>query len=600
MPDADERAARRTRWDSARRVAALVAVDAAGLGGVCIRARPGPALDRWLVLVEELVGRRAIKVPAEVPDDRLLGGLDLAGTLAAGRPVLDPGLLARADGGLIIVRGAERMSVATAARIAGAMDRGGVELARDGLTAYLPAQFGAVLIDEGCGDLDAVPAVLLDRMAFRIDLEGLALSDLEFESSDLVANGALREQMVGLVAADELLAALCEAADALGIASPRPLVLAARAARAVAACDRKSEVDEAAMREASALVLGPLARTRPEDSSPARPAEPEADDAPPPEQERDARPDAEEERAAGTELTETIIDAVRATLPPGQLLERQLQRPAGRAGGGRSNVMVRARHRGRQVGVEHAAPRGGRRLDVLATLRAAAPWQQVRQRALPGGAGQCRSILVRRDDFRVRRFEQSSESLTIFVVDASGSSALHRLGEAKGAVEHLLAECYVRRDSVALISFRGTSSSLELPPTRSLTRAKRALAGLPGGGGTPLAHALFAAGRLAGDARRRGTSPSIVLLTDCRSNVDLDGNGGRAGAERDAMAAAEVLARSGYPVLLVDTAPRPQPFASELKGALRAQYLALPQCDGRAVAVAARLMATGSAPASVR
>ena len=73
-------------------------------------------------------------------------------------------------------------------------------------------------------------------------------------------------------------------------------------------------------------------------------------------------------------------------------------------------------------------------------------------------------------DFRVTHFSQRSETATLFVIDASGSSALHRLAEIKGAVEVLLAECYVRRDQVAVITFRGKRAELLLPPTRSLVR----------------------------------------------------------------------------------------------------------------------------------
>jgi len=98
--------------------------------------------------------------------------------------------------------------------------------------------------------------------------------------------------------------------------------------------------------------------------------------------------------------------------------------------------------------------------------------------------------MVRRDDFRVRRFAERAEATTIFAVDASGSAAAARLAEAKGAVELLLAEAYVARTQVALVAFRGTGAEAVLPPTRSLARAKRVLADLAGGGGTPLAAGL--------------------------------------------------------------------------------------------------------------
>jgi magnesium chelatase subunit D len=216
-------------------------------------------------------------------------------------------------------------------------------------------------------------------------------------------------------------------------------------------------------------------------------------------------------------------------------------------------------------------------LNVVETLRAAAPWQRLRSRA--SGA----RVAVRRDDFRVTRFKHRDRTTTIFVVDASGSAALHRLAEAKGAVELLLADCYVRRDQVALVAFRGGGADLLLPPTRSLVRAKRGLAGLPGGGGTPLAAGLDAAAALAEATRRRGETPIVVLLTDGRANIARDGAAGRARAEADALAAARALRAAGFTTLLVDTSPRPQPEAARLAAELGARYLPLPYADAPAV-----------------
>jgi magnesium chelatase subunit D len=259
------------------------------------------------------------------------------------------------------------------------------------------------------------------------------------------------------------------------------------------------------------------------------------------------------------------------------MLEELRQQGGGKARGRSAASAVTPRH-GRRIGSRAGDPRTGARLDLVDTLRAAAPWQRLRG-ARPG------KIAVRRQDFRVQRCKAKKGTTIIFCVDASGSSALHRMAEAKGAVELLLAESYVRRDRAALIGFRGTRAEILLPPTRSLARAKRAIAALPGGGGTPLATALVAAGQLASQvaSERDGGSLLLVLLTDARANVALDGTGGRPRAEADAEAAARALRTMGVPTLLIDTAPRPGAFAASLAAAMGGRYIPLPTADAMGV-----------------
>ncbi len=252
-----------------------------------------------------------------------------------------------------------------------------------------------------------------------------------------------------------------------------------------------------------------------------------------------------------------------------------------RARGGGQGAFQKSGRRGRPSGVRRGEPRAGERLNLVETLRAAAPWQRLRGAVRP-------RVQVRAEDFHLTRYRERRETTAIFVVDASGSAALHRLAEAKGAVELLLADCYVRRDKVAVVAFRGRGAELLLPPTRSLVRAKRSLAGLPGGGGTPLAAALEAAAALAEGVRRRGDTPLVVLLTDGRANVGLDGQGGRAQAEADALAAARRLRGAGHTVLLIDTAPQPAPQAARLAEALAARYLPLPHAGSQAMSQAVR------------
>jgi magnesium chelatase subunit D len=200
---------------------------------------------------------------------------------------------------------------------------------------------------------------------------------------------------------------------------------------------------------------------------------------------------------------------------------------------------------------------------------------------------------VQAEDFRVVRFRQRAQSVTVFVVDASGSAALYRLAEAKGAVELLLADCYVRRDEVALIAFKGMAAELLLPPPRSLVRAKRSLSAMPGGGGTPLAAAIDATAELLEQLERRGATPSYVMLTDGRANVCRDGSTGRERALEDALSAASALRRlSGAPGMVIDTSPRPHRSANALASALDALYLPLPNADAAQLQAAVRQVAS--------
>lgn len=225
---------------------------------------------------------------------------------------------------------------------------------------------------------------------------------------------------------------------------------------------------------------------------------------------------------------------------------------------GRAGAVQQGRKRGRPSGARRGEPRSGARLNVIETLRAAAPWQKIRHaeaerlRPIHAKPGARALVQVRRDDFHVTRYKQRSATTTLFVVDASGSSALNRLAEAKGAVELLLADCYVRRDQVAVLAFRGRGAELLLPPTRSLVRAKRSLAGLPGGGGTPLASGIDAAAALAASIKRRGETPIVVLLSDRWPGQHRPRRQSRAGACRRGRAAGGPSVSRGGSARLAD------------------------------------------------
>ena len=606
-------------------VAALFAVDPVGLGGVAVRAPAGALRADWLALLRGLLpaGTPMRRVPLNTSDTALLGGLDLGATLQSGRPVVLQGLLAQADGGVLLLAMAERMGSAAATRFCAALDTQPVQLQRDGLAAEHPARLGLVALDEGIGEDEQMPPALRDRMAFSLVLDSAATEE---DGPDWTAPEVLeaRARLPQVVLDDEGLQALCAAAQALGIDSLRAPLLAARAARAAAALAGCDAVEEEHIAVAARLVLAPRATRLPPpsdteaapDDAPAKasddgseppppdtqappPPEPEAAEPPPPDPDvQQPEPPADEnseEPVAGSQtLDERILEAALAALPAGLLaslkisqLSRAKTPSAGSAGAAQHSAM-----RGRPIGARKGEPRAGQRLNVLETLRAAAPWQKLRQTASAerGVAPTPRRIQVRKEDFHVARFRQLGQTTTVFVVDASGSSAMNRLAEAKGAVELLLADCYVRRDSVAVLAFRGKAAELLLPPTRSLARAKRSLASLPGGGGTPLASAIDAALALAEQIRRKGETPILVLLTDGRGNIARDGTPGRAQATLDSQTAAAALRLAGITALLVDTSAQPHPAAQALARTMGAQYLALPYAGAQAVSQAVRVV----------
>ena len=576
-------------WELAVRVAVLFAIDPAGLGGVRVRAHAGPVRDAWLAMLKAFMGERAwIRVPQSVTDERLLGGLDLPATLSAGRPISQSGLLATVDGGVLVLSMAERISRATAARITQAMDNAQVVVERDGIRQQSSTQFGVVALDEATPEDDGLPEALCDRMAFDIDLRAISPRFIDTDMASAEEITAARERLEKIEMPEAMIDALCSVAMALGVSSLRACSLALSAARASAAFDDNDCCNDDDAQIAASLVLAPRATQLPHEDD-----DTEGDDAQPEPQQSPAENDSPSPLSQQQAMEDRVLDAAQAAIPP-NLLAALISGIKPVRMSGKSGAYSDAGAHGRPIGSRRANNLRGRRLHLVDTLRAAAPWQRLR-RALSGEAVAKARVLVRAEDFHVTRIRQRSASVTVFVVDASGSSAMHRLSEVKGAIEMLLAECYVRRDQVALVAFRGRSAELLLPPTRSLTAARRRLSGLPGGGGTPLASALEVTASLVDSLARRGQSPLVVLLTDGRANVALDGSGGRERAQQEAMQTAQQLAQVQVPVLLIDTSPKPQQEAATLARAMRARYLPLPHAGSAQLAQTVRL-ATGTEP----
>jgi magnesium chelatase subunit D len=570
-------------WADATLAAALFAVDPIGLGGVIVRGGPGLTRDRWTETVRDLLPADTPmrRVPLGIDDDRLLGGLDLPASLASGQPVVQQGVLAQADSGVAILAMAERIDAAVAARLAGALDHGEVTLERDGMALRLAARVGMIAYDEGLSPDEGPPGALLERLAFRFDLDGVGSRTALDCAHDRTTVGLARDRLGCVNPADpEIVEAICLVAERLGLRSVRAPLLALRAARAHAALRGRVKIVPEDAAEASRLVLAWRAAPGSAEAGPDAAPEHRDEASAPPSDLHNPDEGPQNDKTDAASQTEMMVEAIQAALPDGLLSRLSLDDPARktapRARG--SGDAAKSARRGRPVGTRSGALRAGARLNLVETLRAAAPWQRLR-----GGGALAGGIQVRPADFRIRRFVQRLEATTIFVVDASGSTAFQRLAEAKGAVELLLAKAYVSRARVALIAFRGAEAEVLLPPTRSLARAKSRLAELPGGGGTPLAAGVEAALVLGQSEKAKDHTPLLVFLTDGRANIARDGGVGRAAAETDALAICRQVRESGLAAVFVDTSPRAQPDGDRFARAMGAVYAPLPYVDANAM-----------------
>ena len=569
----------------ARSAAALGVLAVAGhrIGGIVLRDSSAGA-QQWIAALRARLPQsvKLLRLPSSATDDRIFGGLDLAATIAGGIPVAERGAVADADGGIVVIPLIERMPVATQARLGTVIDTGIATVLRDGVRAEFAAEFTLIAIDESEEDVWGVAAPLRDRLALVLD------GDVRVDESmlpDAATIAVARGMVEHVFADDDVMIGIGTLCVAFGITSERAARLALWTARALSALDGRGAVEDADVALAAQLVLAPRA-TRIPTVAPDHP--PESDESEPPPAE-DSAQNPPTDTADDRPLEDRLVDAVTAAIPPELLAEllARAQRPSqelGRAGAEKESWI-----RGRQVTARRGKPDGVRRLHVLETLRAAAPWQRARMKASVARGSPARSLIVERDDFRIRRYVGRAGTSVIFVVDASGSAAAQRLGEAKGAVEALLAESYARRDRVSLIAFRGTTADVLLPPTRALARARKLLASLPGGGGTPLANAIDAALLAGVAARRSGTLPVVVFLTDGRANVARDGKGGRTESMRDAVDAATKFRAGNLSAVLIDTSPRPAPMARKIADAMGARYVPLPVVDARAIAGAVAL-----------
>jgi magnesium chelatase subunit D len=588
-----------TAWFDANVIAILLAINPKGLKGVTVKSQFGPVRETWLGYLKQLTsscGTQILKAPANISAEQLLGALDIEASLQAGSLIMSKGLLERVEENLLLLPMVERMDLQAIALISQALD--------DKNKVDTAAPFAVIALDESGSADEAISPRLLDRLAFELYLDQFSLADiresLEVQAQDI---DEAKKRLPEIKCSDAYLEVMTKAGLSLGVSSFRANQFALEAAKTLAALRGLSEVGQDEVLDASRLVYTPSKRLNinPEMNQADQPhqdSDENRDDQHQDSQPEDSQDDERnQEQPSNDELEDIIVEAVKASIPPQLLRQSKQNVRAGKSTAhvsGKSGAVQKNFFSGRPLTSRKGRPNDGRRLDILKSIRAAIPWQRLRGMMLDADqrSGARARIDFRAEDLHIKQYLRRRGTVTIFLVDASGSSATQRLAEAKGALEELLAQCYIRRDEVAMVSMRGAKAEIVLPPTRSLVRAKRNLATLPGGGGTPLAAGFRAANEMAISLERKGLTPIIVIMSDGKANVNLKGVGGREGAHSDALMAAKELRIKNHRLLFVDTSPKPEILAQELSSAMAAQYFPLPfTSSGKKISQAAMQLA---------
>ena len=531
---------------------------------VLIRGGPGSAKTVLARAAGRLSGRVLVNIPLNVTEEQLFGGMDIDATIREGRPVVQKGLLSRADGGILYVDDVNLLDQRVLSSLLDCVLTGRVVLEREGVSAEYQCET-VMIATMNPSDSD-ISSHLLDRFDlcaysdFPEEGEGrteVLRRNMEYQKDPVIFNelygseeDSLKETMDRarmllplVMMSDDLMGVAVELASKVLADGFRGDIAMINTSMALAALNGRDEVLRKDVEEAAMICLAHRRNYIPDPPQPPEsPEEPQDQDEKeddqqdnddqqqdqPPEPPQQDRNDQDEDQQDQQPPEPPNMDDIQQMLDEMMFEIGEQFRVIDYLDDGRRVIRTTSSRKGRRAMVEsndatgryaRSRPSDEKVHDIAfdATIRAAAPYQKGREH---DGL----SISIHPQDVREKVRERRSGCTIMFLVDASGSLGVRkRMAAVKGAVLSMLRDSYVKRDRIGMMAFRRDSAELILPPTKSVEYSYKKLEELPTGGKTPLGEALVTVNEFMTSYSRShpGESCYIVLITDGRANVPL-------------------------------------------------------------------------------
>ncbi len=546
-----------------------------------------------------------VELPLGATEDRVCGTIDIERALNEGRKTLDPGLLARANRGFLYIDEVNLLEDHLVDLLLDVAVTGRNKVERENVSVEHPASF--VLIGSGNPEEGELRPQLLDRFglhagvrtenylvdrvtiverreAYDRDREAFCKSFADEQEQLRKKVIRARTRLHKVKVERPLLEKIAQLCADLKVDGHRGELTIMRASRALAALEGRRKITDDDVKRVSAMSLRHrLRRDALEETATNDQIEQavdgvfsrvplqvniengQGDDAQRQNREGEGSKSGPRQRSPSAQNGARTNSADVPSPPPAEKknLELALDEELRTTGPSGTSQSPSRRSTRAKASTQHSRGRyarsvsfksAGARIAIDATLRAI-----VGLGLSVANASGSKVTPVTSNALRYKLLKHKQGALFVFVIDTSGSMAANRIARAKSTILKLLRKSYLNRDSVAIVCFHGTSANVDLSPSRSILRARRALDSLRMGGSTPLGAGLLSTIQLIKRVGEKYGEAVVLIFTDGHSNVPLRRNGNNPAVLRQLKIESEVrelnvaLKRTRARVVVVDT-----------------------------------------------